>query len=112
VFKVVPLTVLSRSDQKSFRIFSENEEPRRFWDVGHARKSKTIVAGNSSGTQTDSFSESPSNVTCDPGNAIETHQNADEGEACVHSAAELRQKVRDWLAKSAVDRIREDPEAE
>jgi hypothetical protein len=28
----------------------------------------------------------------------------------LHSAAELRQKAREWLAKSAVNRIREDPE--
>jgi len=27
------------------------------------------------------------------------------------AAAELRQKARDWLAKSAVNRLREDPEA-
>ena len=30
----------------------------------------------------------------------------------LHSAAELRQKAREWLAKSAVNRIREDPEPE
>jgi hypothetical protein len=30
----------------------------------------------------------------------------------VHSAAELRQKAREWLARSAVNRIREDPESE
>jgi hypothetical protein len=30
----------------------------------------------------------------------------------LHSAAELRQKAREWLAKSAVNRIREDPESE
>ena len=27
----------------------------------------------------------------------------------VHSAAELRQKAREWLARSAVNRIREEP---
>jgi hypothetical protein len=30
----------------------------------------------------------------------------------VHSAAELRQKAREWLARSAVNRIREEPEPE
>jgi hypothetical protein len=30
----------------------------------------------------------------------------------LRSAAELRQKAREWLAKSAVNRIREDPESE
>jgi hypothetical protein len=30
----------------------------------------------------------------------------------LHRAAELRQKAREWLAKSAVNRIREDPEPE
>jgi hypothetical protein len=30
----------------------------------------------------------------------------------VHSAAELRQKAREWLARSAVNRIREEPELE
>jgi hypothetical protein len=29
-----------------------------------------------------------------------------------YNAAELRQKAREWLAKSAVNRIREDPESE
>ena len=29
-----------------------------------------------------------------------------------HSAAELRQKAREWLARSAVNRIREEPESE
>jgi hypothetical protein len=29
----------------------------------------------------------------------------------LQSAAELRQKAREWLAKSALNRIREDPEA-
>jgi hypothetical protein len=30
----------------------------------------------------------------------------------LNSAAELRQKAREWLAKSAVNRIREDLESE
>ena len=30
----------------------------------------------------------------------------------LHSAAELGQKAREWLAKSAVNRIREEPESE
>jgi hypothetical protein len=30
----------------------------------------------------------------------------------LHTAAELRQKAREWLAKSAVNRIREEPEPE
>jgi len=29
----------------------------------------------------------------------------------LHSAAELRQKARDWLARSVVNRVYEDPEA-
>jgi hypothetical protein len=29
----------------------------------------------------------------------------------LYRAAELRQKAREWLARSAVNRIREDPEA-
>jgi hypothetical protein len=29
-----------------------------------------------------------------------------------YNADELRQKAREWLAKSAVNRIREDPESE
>jgi hypothetical protein len=29
----------------------------------------------------------------------------------LHSAAELRQKAREWLARSAVNRIREDPDS-
>jgi hypothetical protein len=32
--------------------------------------------------------------------------------AASDSAAELRQKAREWLAKSAVNRIREDPDSE
>ena len=42
---------------------------------------------------------------------IETHQMRMKEKLALHSAAELRQKARDWLAKSAVNRIREDPEA-
>jgi len=41
---------------------------------------------------------------------IETHQMRMKEKLALHSAAELRQKARDWLAKSAVNRIREDPE--
>src|SRR5438552_14115980 len=43
---------------------------------------------------------------------IETHQMRMKEKLALHSAAELRQKARDWLAKSAVNRIREDPESE
>lgn len=43
---------------------------------------------------------------------IETHQMRMKEKLALHSAAELRQKARDWLAKSAVNRIREDPEAD
>jgi len=43
---------------------------------------------------------------------IETHQMRMKGKLALHSAAELRQKAREWLAKSAVNRIREDPESE
>lgn len=43
---------------------------------------------------------------------IETHQMRMKGKLALHTAAELRQKARDWLAKSAVNRIREDPESE
>jgi DNA-binding NarL/FixJ family response regulator len=43
---------------------------------------------------------------------IETHQMRMKEKLALHSAAELRQKAREWLAKSAVNRIREDPEAE
>jgi DNA-binding NarL/FixJ family response regulator len=42
---------------------------------------------------------------------IETHQMRMKEKLALHSAAELRQKAREWLAKSAVSRIREDPEA-
>jgi DNA-binding NarL/FixJ family response regulator len=43
---------------------------------------------------------------------IETHQMRMKEKLALHSAAELRQKAREWLAKSAVNRIREDPEPE
>jgi DNA-binding NarL/FixJ family response regulator len=42
---------------------------------------------------------------------IETHQMRIKEKLALHSAAELRHKARDWLAKSAINRIREDPEA-
>jgi len=41
---------------------------------------------------------------------IETHQMRMKEKLALHTAAELRQKAREWLAKSAVSRIREDPE--
>jgi DNA-binding NarL/FixJ family response regulator len=43
---------------------------------------------------------------------IETHQMRIKDKLALHSAAELRQKAREWLAKSAVNRIREDPDSE
>ena len=43
---------------------------------------------------------------------IETHQMRMKEKLGVHTAAELRQKAREWLARSAVNRIREDPEPE
>ena len=43
---------------------------------------------------------------------IETHQMRMKEKLGVHSAAELRQKVREWLARSALNRIREEPELE
>ena len=43
---------------------------------------------------------------------IETHQMRMKEKLALHSAAELRQKAREWLAKAAVNRIREDPESE
>jgi DNA-binding NarL/FixJ family response regulator len=43
---------------------------------------------------------------------IETHQMRMKEKLALHSAAELRQKARDWLARSAVNRIREDPDSE
>jgi len=42
---------------------------------------------------------------------IETHQMRMKEKLALHTAAELRQKAREWLAKSAVNRIREDTEA-
>ena len=42
---------------------------------------------------------------------IETHQMRMKEKLALHTAAELRQKARDWLAKSVANRIREDPEA-
>ena len=43
---------------------------------------------------------------------IETHQMRMKEKLALHTAAELRQKAREWLGKSAVNRIREDPESE
>jgi DNA-binding NarL/FixJ family response regulator len=43
---------------------------------------------------------------------IETHQMRMKEKLALHSAAELRQKAREWLAKSAVNRVHEDPELE
>jgi DNA-binding NarL/FixJ family response regulator len=43
---------------------------------------------------------------------IETHQMRMKEKLALHSAAELRQKAREWLAKSTVNRIREDPDSE
>jgi len=43
---------------------------------------------------------------------IETHQMRMKEKLALHTAAELRQKARDWLAKSAVNRIREDPDSD
>lgn len=43
---------------------------------------------------------------------IETHQMRMKEKLGLHTAAELRQKAREWLTKSAVNRIREDPESE
>jgi DNA-binding NarL/FixJ family response regulator len=43
---------------------------------------------------------------------IETHQMRMKEKLALHSAAELRQKAREWLARSAVNRIREDPESD
>jgi DNA-binding NarL/FixJ family response regulator len=43
---------------------------------------------------------------------IETHQMRMKEKLALHSAAELRQKAREWLAKSAVNRIREEPDSE
>jgi len=43
---------------------------------------------------------------------IETHQMRIKEKFALRNAAELRQKAREWLAKSALNRIREDPEPE
>jgi len=43
---------------------------------------------------------------------IETHQMRIKEKLALHSAAELRQKAREWLARSALNRIREDSESE
>src|SRR5437868_14038806 len=43
---------------------------------------------------------------------IETNQMRIKEKLALHSAAELRQKVREWLSKSALNRIREEPEPE
>jgi DNA-binding NarL/FixJ family response regulator len=42
---------------------------------------------------------------------IETHQMRIKEKLALRNAAELRQKAREWLARSALNRIREDPEA-
>jgi DNA-binding NarL/FixJ family response regulator len=41
---------------------------------------------------------------------IETHQMRMKEKLALHSAAELRQKARGWLARSVVNRVHEDPE--
>jgi len=41
---------------------------------------------------------------------IETHQMRIKEKLALHTAAELRQKARDWLARSVVNRVHEDPE--
>jgi DNA-binding NarL/FixJ family response regulator len=41
---------------------------------------------------------------------IETHQMRMKEKLALYSAAELRQKARDWLARSAVNCVQEDPE--
>jgi DNA-binding NarL/FixJ family response regulator len=43
---------------------------------------------------------------------IETHQMRMKEKLALRTAAELRQKARDWLAKSAINRIREDPDSD
>jgi DNA-binding NarL/FixJ family response regulator len=43
---------------------------------------------------------------------IETHQMRMKVKLALHTAAELRQKAREWLAKSAVNRIREEPDSD
>src|SRR5437870_11592661 len=42
---------------------------------------------------------------------IETHKMRMKEKLALRSAAELRQKAREWLARSALNRIREEPEA-
>jgi DNA-binding NarL/FixJ family response regulator len=42
---------------------------------------------------------------------IETHQMRIKDKLALHNASELRQRAREWLARSALNRIREDPEA-
>jgi hypothetical protein len=41
---------------------------------------------------------------------IETHQMRMKEKLALYSAAELRQKARDWLVRSAVNCVQEDPE--
>jgi DNA-binding NarL/FixJ family response regulator len=41
---------------------------------------------------------------------IETHQMRMKEKLALHTAAELRQRARDWLAQSVVNRVHEDPE--
>jgi DNA-binding NarL/FixJ family response regulator len=43
---------------------------------------------------------------------IETHQMRIKDKLALRTAAELRQKAREWLATSALNRMREDPEQE
>ena len=43
---------------------------------------------------------------------IETHQMRIKEKLALRSAAEVRQNAREWLAKSALNRIREEPELE
>ena len=43
---------------------------------------------------------------------VETHQMRMKEKLALRGAAELRQKAREWLAKSALSRICEDPESE
>jgi len=41
---------------------------------------------------------------------IETHQMRIKEKLALHTAAELRQRARNWLAQSVVNRVQEDPE--
>ena len=43
---------------------------------------------------------------------IETHQMRIKEKLALHTAAELRQRARDWLARSVVNRVHEDPDLE